>query len=173
MKQAAVSVLVSDTVAPYSKPEPSKATEMLPIALVADGLTFSRPLPTVNVPVFELPPSVFDTTTLNAPGVAAAELAGFVGVTLRTIEVALTEVTDDVNDVPSVVLANETVAPVAKPVPVMVTVVGAVPSQTDVGLIELITGVASRTAPDANAVLAPFASVRTTEQVAAAVPVAV
>lgn len=122
--------------------------------------------------MFEDPPSVFDTTTLNAPGVAAAEFAGFVGVTLRTIEVALTEVTDDVKDVPSTAFANDTVAPVAKPVPVMVTVVAAVASQIEFGLIEVMTGVASRTAADAKAVLTPLASVRTAEQVPPAAPVA-
>jgi hypothetical protein len=46
VKQAALSVLVRDTVAPYSKPEPSKVTGTLAAAEVAEGLTFSRPLPT-------------------------------------------------------------------------------------------------------------------------------
>jgi hypothetical protein len=64
-----------------------------------------------------------------------------------------------------------TVAPVAKPVPVMVTVVGPVDSQTLFGLIELIAGAASRVAAAANDVLAPFASVRIALQVEAAVPV--
>jgi hypothetical protein len=163
VRQAAGSVLVRDTVAPYSKPEPSKATGILPIAEVAEGLTFSRPLPTVKPAADSTaPPSAFVTVTLYVPGVAAAPPAGFVGVTLRTIEVALTEVTDDVKAVPSTVLANATVAPVTKPVPVMVTVVGAVASHTELGLIEEIVGAASMVKALASATLAPPASVKTT-----------
>jgi hypothetical protein len=113
---------------------------------------------------------VFVTTTLNAPGVAAAPPDGFVGVTLRTIEVALIEVTDDVKDVPSAVLANATVAPVAKPVPVMVTVVGPVPSHTSAGLIVEMAGAASTVIALAKDTLVPLASTSTAEQVAAAVP---
>lgn len=111
--------------------------------------------------------------TANAPVEAAAEFAGLVGVTLRTIEVALTEVTDDVKDVPSVPFANATVAPVAKPVPVMVTVVGPVPSQTELGLIEVMTGAASKVAAPARDALEPFASVKIAEHVPATKPVAV
>jgi hypothetical protein len=170
VKHAALSELVRETVAPYSKPEPNKATAKVPVAAAAEGVTFSRPLPTVNDPAPEVPPSVLVTVTANAPDVAAAEFAGFVGVTLKTIEVALTEVTDDVNDVPSVPFAKETVAPVAKLEPVMVTVVGPVPSQTELGLIELITGVASRVTEAV--ALEPLASVKTTVQVVPAVPVA-
>jgi hypothetical protein len=170
---AVVPSVVRVAVAPYWKPEPSKLMVYVPIADSAEGLRFSRPLPTVKVPAAEAPPSVFDTTTWNVPGVAAPEFAGFVGVTLRTIEVALTEVTDDVKAVPSVALVMATVAPVKKPVPVMVTVVGPVPSQTSLGLIEEMTGAASRVAAAASEALEPFASVKTAAQVAAAVPVAV
>jgi hypothetical protein len=67
----------------------------------------------LNVPAPEAPPSVLDTTTAKLPGVAGPEFAGFVGLTLKTIEVAVSDVTDDVNDVPSVPLVNETVAPAA------------------------------------------------------------
>jgi hypothetical protein len=94
--------VASETVAPYWKPEPSKLIVYEPIADSAEGLAFSRPLPTVKaLASVVVPPSVFVTVTSNAPGVAAAEFAGFVGVTLRTIEVALTEVTDAVKAVPS------------------------------------------------------------------------
>jgi hypothetical protein len=55
----------------------------------------------------------------------------------------------------------------------MVTVVGAVPSQIEAGLIEAIVGAASSTAAFANEALGPFASVRIAEHVEAAVPVAV
>jgi len=92
-------------------------------------------------------------------------------VTLRTIEVALTEVTDDVKAVPSTLFVIATVAPVTKPVPVMVTVVGAVASQTLFGLIKLMVGIASRLAASVTEVATPFPSVRTTLHVAAAVPV--
>lgn len=173
VKQAALSVLVRDTVAPYSKPEPSKATAILPVAAVAEGLTFSRPLWIVNEPAAETPPSVFVTTTLYAPIVAAAPPDGFVGVTLKTMEVALMEVTDDVKDVPSVPFANATVAPVAKPVPVMVTVVGPVPSQTELGVIDEMTGAASTMIAPATDALAPLASVRIAEHVPATTPVEV
>jgi hypothetical protein len=113
------------------------------------------------------------TVTANAPVEAAAEFAGLVGVTLRTIEVALTEVTDDVKDVPSVPFANATVAPVWNPVPVMVTVVGPVPSQTELGLIAVMTGAASKVAAPVTDALEPFASVRTTLHELAKTPVAV
>jgi hypothetical protein len=55
----------------------------------------------------------------------------------------------------------------------MVTVVGAAASHTEVGLSEVMCGAASSVAAPANEVLAPFASVRIAEQVAAAVPVVV
>jgi hypothetical protein len=106
--------VLSETVAPYSKPEPSKVMVSVPIADSAEGLAFSTPFPTSNPAADSTePPSVFVTVTLYVPGVAAALLTEFVGVTLTTIEPALTEVTDDVNVVPSTVLWNETVAPVA------------------------------------------------------------
>jgi hypothetical protein len=162
--------VLSETVAPYWKLEPSKAAVTEPVAFIAEGLTFSRPFPTVKFEVPEVPPSVFDTTTWNVPGVAAAPPDGFVGVTLRTIEVELTEVTDDVKDVPSVALVNETVAPVRKPEPVMVTVVAGVASQTEAGLIVVMTGVASVVIASATDALGPLASVRTAEHVDAAVP---
>jgi hypothetical protein len=167
-------LVLSETVAPYWKPEPSKVIVYEPTADSAEGLAFSRPLPTVKAlaSVAE-PPSVFVIVTSNAPGVAAAEFAGFVGVTLRTMDVALTDVTEEVKAVPSTWFVMATVAPVAKPVPVMVTVVGPVASQTSLGLIELTCGGASSVAAPANEALAPFASVKTAEQVPAAVPVAV
>jgi hypothetical protein len=107
--------------------------------------------------------------------VAGAEFAAFVGVTLKTIEVALTDVIEDVNDVPSTAFVIETFAPVAKPEPVMVTGVAEAASHTDEGLIPPpeITGAASRTAAEGNDAVGPFASVRIAEHVDAAVPVAV
>jgi hypothetical protein len=174
VKQAALSELVRDTVAPYSKPEPSNATGTVAAAEVAEGLTFSRPLPIVkSVPPVDAtePPSVLVTVMTNVPGVAAAPPDGFVGVTLKTIEVALIDVTDDVKPVPSTELANETVAPVAKPEPVIVTVVGAVASHTELGLTALIVGAASTVIAPASDALVPLASTSTTEQVPAVVPV--
>jgi hypothetical protein len=50
----------------------------------------------------------------------------------------------------------------------MVTVVGAVASHIELGLIELIVGAASTTTALATAALEPFASVSTAEQVPAA-----
>jgi hypothetical protein len=108
------------------------------------------------------------TVMTNVPGVAAAPPDGFVGVTLRTIEVALIDVTVDVKPVPSTEFANETVAPVTKPEPVMVTVVGAVASHIELGLTALIVGAASMVIASATAVLGPFASVSVAEHVPAA-----
>ena len=113
------------------------------------------------------------TVTSYAPVVAAAEFAAFVGVTLRTIEVALTDVTDDVNVVPSTWFVSATVAPAAKLAPVIVTVVGGVDSHTEAGLIAPIVGAASRRAAAGNDAVGPFASVRIAEHVAAAVAVPV
>jgi hypothetical protein len=58
--------VVSDNVAPYSKPEPSKVIGTLATVAVAvaEGLTFSRPLPMVKPSVFvPVPPSVLETVT--------------------------------------------------------------------------------------------------------------
>jgi hypothetical protein len=171
VKQAAVSELVSDKAAPNSKPEPSKVTGTLAIAAAADGLTFSRPLPTVKAPASVAePPSAFVTVTPKVPAVAGAPPEGFVGVTLKTIEVAVDEVTVAVRPVPSTVEANETLGE-AKPVPVMVTVVGAEPSHTEAGLIAEIVGGASTVMAAASEALVPFASTSTTEQDPATVPV--
>jgi hypothetical protein len=122
----------------------------------------------VRVVVAE-PPSAFVTVTVKAPGVAAPEFAGFVGVTLNTIEVAVEDVMEDVNEVPSTPLANETAGD-AKPVPVMVTVVAAEASQTVFGLIAEIVGAASITTALASEAVVPLASVSVAEQVLA-VPV--
>jgi hypothetical protein len=70
------------------------------------------------------------TVTAYEPVAAGALLTGSVGVTLRTIEAPLEEieVTESVNGVPFAVFENDTVAPVSKPVPVIVTVFAPVPS---------------------------------------------
>jgi hypothetical protein len=173
VKQAAVSPAVSETAAPNSKPEPSKVIGTLAIAVVAEGLTFSIPLPTLNEPAAEAPPSVFATTTANAPGVAGVEFTGLVGVTLKTIEVAVEDVMEDVKDVPFTPEVNDTVGVAPKPVPVMVTVVAAESSHTELGLIDEIVGAASRVIAAAVATAwAPPSSVIDNVQVDAAVPVA-
>jgi hypothetical protein len=165
----ALAYVLSDTVAPYWKLEPSKVAVTVPAAASAEGLTFSRPLPTVKPPTDEtVPPSVLVTVTVNVPGVAAAPPDGFVGVTLTTIAVEVIEVTVAVKAVPSTVLAKETVAPATKPEPAMVTVVAGVASQTELGLIELIVGAASMVIAPVTVVLAPFASVSVAEHVPAA-----
>jgi hypothetical protein len=118
------------TVAPVRKPVPVIVTEVPPLAVpvfgvtevtVGAGLPYVNPL--VNVPVCV---SVLVTTTLTAP----AACAGVVAV----IDVALTTFTPVAAVPPSF-----TVAPVRKPVPVIVT---EVPPATDpvVGEIEITVG---------------------------------
>jgi hypothetical protein len=65
------------------------------------------------------------------------------GVTLKTIEVAVEDVTEDVKDVPFTVETNVTFGDAEKPPPVMVTVVAGEASQTDAGLIDEYVGAAS------------------------------
>jgi len=137
----------------------------------AEGLKFSRPLPMVKPPASEpTPPSVFVMTTLYVPAVAAVPFTEFVGVTLKTMELADTEVTDDVNDVPFTVETSATVAPVANPLPAIVTVVGAEASQRVAGLIELGSGAASIVAATVLEAVDELSSVRVTVQVPAADP---
>src|ERR1700722_11666889 len=138
------------TEAPCSKPEPVKVTESLEAVIVpgtAEGLTSWMPLFTLKASADDTtePPSGLATVMVYPPKVATAELAGFVGVTLNTIEVpsGLTEVTEDVRPVPTEEMfpegfapplvpspsdANVTVAPVSKPLPLRVTVFAPVPS---------------------------------------------
>lgn len=95
-----------------------------------------------------------------------------VGVTLRTIVVDVDDVTDEVTLVPFEVAANETVGEAAKPVPVIVTVVALVASQTEAGLIDVMVGAASTVKADAKGVAwAPPSSVIDNVHVAATVPV--
>jgi hypothetical protein len=78
--------------------------------------------------------------------------------------VAETEVTDAVKGSPTgeVAFVMATVAPVSKPVPVMVTVVAAVPSQIPVGEIAVIVGAALTFKTPASAVEVPLSSVKVT-----------
>jgi hypothetical protein len=103
--------------------------------------------------------------------VAAAPLTEFVGVTLNTIEVEVTDVTEAVNDVPSTAETNATVAPVANPLPESVTTVGPVASQRVDGLSELTTGEASSVmAPAVGVAWAPPRSVMDKLHVSATPP---
>jgi hypothetical protein len=123
--------LPNATVAPYSKPAPVivKTSLEAPAAMAtADGLTSWMPFRTLRVPPDTEPPSGLVIVAVNAPVLAAPLEIGLVGVTLKTIEVALTVVTVAVRGVPLPLLANETVAPVWKPPPVIVTVFAVVPS---------------------------------------------
>jgi hypothetical protein len=109
-------------------------------------------------------------STLYVPAVAAVPFTEFVGVTLKTMEDADTEVTDDVNDVPFTVETSATVAPVANPLPAIVTVVGAEASQRVAGLIEVGSGAASIVAATVLEAVDELSSVRVTVQVPAADP---
>jgi len=127
---------LNETVAPLWNPVPVIVTVVralfCPLGVGNVAVTVGTAL-TVNTPSpVPVPPSVFVTVMLCAPSVAEA-----VTVTGSVIVVALTTVM-----APRVMFEslNETVAPFAKPVPVMVTVVRALPRARAFGAVELTVG---------------------------------
>jgi hypothetical protein len=92
-----------------------------------------------------VPPSEFVTVTLYAPAVAGSLVTLLVGVRLKLNEVAVLPTTGPtVRDVPFTALTTPTVGEVAvvKPVPVMVTVVGPLPSLNVEGETRVMVGAA-------------------------------
>jgi hypothetical protein len=165
---------VAATVAPDSNPAPVIVIAVLVRVVTtgtAEGLTSWMPYSIVRAPVSVAePPSVLATVTVNVPAVAAAFVFGLVGVTLKTIDVALTDVTVAVTGVAFTVDANVTVAPVANPEPVIVTVFAPEPSKIAVGEMEVITGAALIVNEAVLDAVVELSSVRVAVHVPAAVP---
>jgi hypothetical protein len=152
-----------ETVAPVRKPVPVRVTVVGPVpctmllgdAMVTVGLTTAEV--TVKTLAVTVPASVLVTVTLFEPVVSPAET-----VTGTVIDVELATVT-----VPRVMPAspNETVAPVRKPDPERVTVVGPVPCVILLGDAKVSVGAASTVNPFVSEPLSPSGFVAVTVRV--------